>query len=75
MNKGDLVTHIHTSLSKEDLKFWDEPAMVVRGPYEKSQVTEFQGARVTQIFVAIDIMHKGTLLTGVKKDNFVKVQN
>ena len=75
MNKGDLVTHIHAKLSQEDLSFWDEPAMVVRGPYEKAHVTEYQGSRVTQIFVAIDIMHKGVLLTGLKKDNFVKVQN
>ena len=74
MNVGDLVTHVHCEMTRQESDFWDEPAIVVRGPYEKSHVTEWHGSRMTQLFVAIDIMHRGVLLTGVKKDNFIKFQ-
>ena len=53
---------------------WKDPAVVIRGPYECSSRREYpDGTRMTRVFRAVDIMHKGVLYVGVSIEHLDRI--
>tara|TARA_R100000808_G_scaffold25071_1_gene61283 strand:+ start:8616 stop:8912 length:297 start_codon:yes stop_codon:yes gene_type:complete len=73
MKVGDLICHLHETGKNS---FWNEPAVIIKGPYEHSATTEIAGTcnRLTEVYMAIDILHKGRIWTGLKIENFIKTE-
>ncbi len=53
---------------------WIDPAVVVRGPYECSFRQEFDdGSKLTSVYRACDIMHKGVLYERISIEHLDRV--
>ena len=53
---------------------WNDPAVVVRGPYECSFRREFDdGSKLTTVYRACDIMHKGVLYEKISVEHLERV--
>lgn len=53
---------------------WETPAVIVRGPYERSFRREFpDGRKMTEVYKACDIMHKGVLYSGISIEHLLRV--
>ena len=74
--KGQLVTRVRFSdvnvpPDSQIIQFWSEPAVVVKGPYEKSLRIHHHGRPfLTEVRRYIDVYIKGELLVGLNVDDF-----
>ena len=85
MRKGSLVklrslpveggkTVLLVTCDEETQETWSDPAVVVKGPYEYStRHKNVDGSALTEIYRAVDIMHKGVLYTGISIEHLVRV--
>ena len=59
---------------KETQIEWQDPAVIIRGPYERSFRREFpDGSKMTEVYKACDIMHKGVLYEGISIEHLDRV--
>ena len=59
---------------EETQQQWKDPAVIVRGPYEFSFRQEYSdGTRMTKIYKAVDIMHKGVLYEAISIEHLDRI--
>ena len=85
MRKGSLVSLrslpveagksiLLTDCDEETQEIWKEPGVVVKGPYEYSSRHEFpDGSKMTRVYRAVDIMHKGVLYEGISIEHLNRI--
>ena len=86
MHKGSLVklrslpveggkSVLLENCDEETQETWRDPAMVVKGPYEYSFRREYpDGSKMTHVYRAVDIMHKGMLYKGISIEHLDRVE-
>lgn len=53
---------------------WSTPAVIVKGPYECASRREFpDGRKMTEVYKACDIMHKGILYSGISIEHLLRI--
>ena len=81
MRKGDLVKRVRFGVEgtpgrraqqvlEDSMRRWEEPAVVVKGPYEAMKVVS-DGHE--HIYHAIDILYRGQLYKKLHADDFDRV--
>ena len=85
MKKGDLVKRVRFGIENvpgrraqealaESKKWWSDPAVVVRGPYEAIRSeTSTTGQPYSKVYRAIDVFYQGQLMSELPADDFNRV--